>query len=291
MNTDEREELASLYALGLLEGAELAAFERQVAADPSLGALVSELENAATHVALSAPQVPAPSAVRSLIFQEIENLRKTEQPASVVAHSFSWIPWALAAGLAIFAGFTWSEKSRISTAYSQLAEQNSALTTRLAGLEDDRVRLTERVTGLESEKSRLTARIASLESEKSQLAVRVASLEARNPLEQVKAITLVPQPEAPAGAAVVAVWDSRRQAGVLDLSKLPAAAPDKDYQLWIISPDSAKPIDGGLVSTAAVQAPFQTPRPLTQVVALAISLEPKGGSESARGPIIYLGTF
>ena len=140
MSTEEREELASLYALGLLEGAELTAFERELAADPTLGALVTELENAASRIALSAPPTPVPPAVRSRIFQEIETLRKSEEPAPIVAPSFGWIPWALAAGLAIFAGFTWTEKSRISTAYSQIAAQNDALITRLTGLEGERLR-------------------------------------------------------------------------------------------------------------------------------------------------------
>ena len=40
MSPEEREELASLYALGLLEGNELAAFERELAADSELAALV-----------------------------------------------------------------------------------------------------------------------------------------------------------------------------------------------------------------------------------------------------------
>lgn len=305
MSTEEREELASLYALGLLEGAELTAFERELAADPTLGALVTELENAASRIALSAPPTPVPPAVRSRIFREIETLRKSEEPAPIVAHSFGWIPWALAAGLAIFAVFTWTEKSRISTAYSQIVVQHDALVTRLAGLEGERLRLEERLTtleaekgqqtvrlaALEAEKSDLTARLSALEAEKTQMSLRVATLEARNPLDEIKAITFAPHPEAPKGAAVVALWDGKRQAGMLDLSRLPAAAAGKDYQLWILSPDSPAPISAGLISTATAQTPFQSPRPLAQVAALAISLEPKGGSESPRGPVIFVGKF
>ena len=46
MNPDEQEELASLYVLGLLEGSELAAFERELSARPQLSALVAEMESA-----------------------------------------------------------------------------------------------------------------------------------------------------------------------------------------------------------------------------------------------------
>ncbi len=305
MSLEEREELASLYVLGLLEGSELAAFEQELASDAALASLVKELADAANHIALSAPPVTAPPAVRRRIFQEIETLRQTEQPAPVVTRSFGWVPWALAAGLAIFAGFTWTEKSRIATGNFQLSAQNNDLLTRLATLETERVQLEQnlakvetrrteqdvRLTSLEAEKSALTAKLAALEAERTQLAVRIAAFEARNPLDEIKAIALAPQPNAPRGASVLALWDSRHQAGVLDLSKLPAAGADKDYQLWIISPDSSAPISAGVFATAGGQAPFQAPRPLSQVAALAISLEPKGGSESARGPVIFVGKF
>lgn len=305
MRTEEREEHASLYALGLLEGSELAAFEREMAADPTLGALVTELENAANCIALSAPPPPVPSAVRSRIFQEIDTLRKSEEPAPIAGRSFGWVPWTLAAGFAIFAGFTWNEKSKISAAAMELAERDRTSEARLTSLSAENRELSasihslnvvkkileDRVAALETERDHLSTRLAALEAEKNQLALRIASLEARNPLDEIKAITFAPQPEAPKGATVVALWDARRQAGVLDLSKLPAPAAGKDYQLWILSPDSPAPISAGLVSPASGQAPFQSPRPLTQVAALAISLEPKGGSESPRGPVIYVGKF
>ena len=51
MNADEQEELASLYVLGLLEGSELAAFERELSARPQLSALVTEMESASAFLA------------------------------------------------------------------------------------------------------------------------------------------------------------------------------------------------------------------------------------------------
>ena len=72
---------------------------------------------------------------------------------------------------------------------------------------------------------------------------------------------------------------------------LPDPAPDKDYQLWIISPESKKPVDAGIIPAASQCLSFSATQPVTQVAALAISLEPKGGSITPRGPVIYLGKF
>jgi hypothetical protein len=60
---DERhEELAALYALDLLEGAELTAFESALAHDAELRRLVASLRETSAALALAAPTVPAPSA-------------------------------------------------------------------------------------------------------------------------------------------------------------------------------------------------------------------------------------
>ena len=80
MNPEEREELASLYVLGLLEGDELAAFERILAADPELVALVGELENASTILAMSVPQQRTPEALRDSVLSRIKQEDQTSVP-------------------------------------------------------------------------------------------------------------------------------------------------------------------------------------------------------------------
>lgn len=100
---------------------------------------------------------------------------------------------------------------------------------------------------------------------------------------------LLAQPGAPPGAEVMAVWDLHRREGCLHLSGLPKPAPDKDYQLWIITPEAKQPLDAGLVSADKNGVPFSARQPLDRIAALAISLEPKGGSVTPQGPVIYLG--
>lgn len=289
MSPDELEEQASLYALGLLEGEELDAFECALANDPALAALVTEFETTSTHFALTVPIAEPPPGVQGVVMREISDLQRSTQPASVAgspARSVPiWIPWALAAGFAIFAGIlAWSAKSRIDQAVLEV-------TNRFASLIEQNSSLQGRIAEMEAERTRLEARISTLEAEKSQLGLRIASLEARDPLADIRPLAFAAQPEAPQAAEVAAVWDARRQTGVLDLSKLPAAAADKDYQLWMIPAGSTLPISAGVISTASPQANFRAPRPLPQVATLAISLEPKGGSEAPRGPIIYIGNF
>ena len=69
MSPEEQEELASLYVLGVLEGSELAAFERELVAHPELAALIAELEKASTLLAKSVPhtRLPIPCAIPSWI--------------------------------------------------------------------------------------------------------------------------------------------------------------------------------------------------------------------------------
>jgi anti-sigma-K factor RskA len=62
---DERqEELASLYALDLLDGAERAQFETALVQDPELQRLVQELREAGSALAHTAPAPPPPAALK-----------------------------------------------------------------------------------------------------------------------------------------------------------------------------------------------------------------------------------
>ncbi len=270
MSPEEREELASLYVLGALEGDELAVFERELAGHPELAVLVTELERASTILATSVPQHKAPEGMRQSVFQRI---RSQADPPESVRFSFGWVPWAIAASLAICSVLLWNEKSRLSAAIAGVEKENQSLVRLIASLDAERVRL--------------ESRVSTLEKEKENLHVRIASLEERDPLREIQPVTLTAQPGAPT-AEVMALWDPYRRAGALH-AKLPEPAPDKDYQLWIITPESKQPVDAGVIPAFSDCLTFTATRPVKQVAALAISVEPKGGSTSPRGPVIFLG--
>jgi hypothetical protein len=170
----------------------------------------------------------------------------------------------------------WNDKSQLTAAVANVEQENEALQGRIASLD--------------AERTRLESRVSALEKERQDLQIRVASLEERDPLREIQPITLAAQPGAPVAEKVMALWDPYRREGSLH-AKLPKPAPDKDYQLWIITPESKQPVDAGVIPAVSDNKMFTASRPVTQVAALAISIEPKGGSPAPQGPVIYLGKF
>ncbi|WP_347313228.1 anti-sigma factor [Defluviimonas sp. SAOS-178_SWC] len=114
-------------------------------------------------------------------------------------------------------------------------------------------------------------------------------------LAAIAAIVILPTltPDAPVTAtltgegqdlAVAARFDART--GELTVSRAagPAAAPGKDYELWLI-PAGEAPISIGLVRDAELTIPVAA---LPAGTTLAITLEPEGGSPTgvATGPLL-----
>ena len=280
MSPEEREELASLYALGLLEGEDLAAFEKELARDPALDALVLEFERAAGQLATALPQKRPPSALKNAVLGAVQSPAVAVGSASGLETLMRWIPWAIAAGFAVFCGMLWFGRADLRVQYARLTEENRSLQVRIAGLDSERVRL--------------EARVEALETESKDLKVRVASTEAREPLKEFQGLTLTPQAGAAVGSEVSAVWDPNKQAGALDLAKLPPTPPDKAYQVWLITPDSPQPLNVGVLGPASIgkRVAFRSPLPVSRVSAMAISLEPVGGSPlptGPSGPVVYMG--
>ena len=93
-------------------------------------------------------------------------------------------------------------------------------------------------------------------------------------------------------ALAVAVWCPSMQEGVLAVSRMPALAPDKDYQLWVIDPQYPSPVNGGVFTvdpaTGAARVTFRTGQPVNAIAKFAVSLERKGGVKKAQGPIVLL---
>lgn len=276
MSPEEREELASLYALDLLEGDELDNFRKQVGADPALAAMVDEFRAAANLLGESVPQYKAPTYLRERI---VDAFTAEKAPPKQVVKTknnfFGWVPWSIAAALAILSGLVIMEKSEVSRLLDKQRTQNAGLTVTLASLT--------------AQRDRLEAKVNALQEERDRFQTRVAALEKRDPFADLETIALTPQPNTPATGVALALWNTKTQAGVLNAGKLPPPGPDKDYQLWIVPPGAAPLSAGTLGDTPSVNMPFKSPEPVTQVAALAISLEPKGGSASPTGPIIYVG--
>jgi anti-sigma-K factor RskA len=93
-------------------------------------------------------------------------------------------------------------------------------------------------------------------------------------------------------ALAVAVWDPTREQGVLAVSKLPALASEKDYQLWVIDKQYPSPVSAGVFVvdpvTGEAHIVFRADKPVKSIAKFAVSLERKGGSPSPEGPIVLV---
>ena len=113
MISEEQQDQAALYALGLLDADEDAAFKSELRANAELRDLVRELREAAGDLALTAPSLLPPASLKQRIMGDIalETKRVVSMPAQRA--SFSWIPWAIAAGLAVFCGLLAFDRVRL----------------------------------------------------------------------------------------------------------------------------------------------------------------------------------
>jgi anti-sigma-K factor RskA len=123
MISEEQQDQAALYVLGLLEPDEAAAFESQLNANAELRDIARELREAAGVVALAAPPQTPPASLKQRVMREIAI--KPEEPIRVLPQRapFNWVPWAIAAGLALFCGLLALDRVRLER---QLADIRAA---------------------------------------------------------------------------------------------------------------------------------------------------------------------
>jgi anti-sigma-K factor RskA len=316
---DERhEELAALHALDLLEGAEKAAFEADLAASEELRALVRELRDASGQLAYTAPQMSPPPALKARL---LDDLDRRAAPAEAAADRLvpfvlpAWVPWTAAAAFAVIAGWLGqiylaerAENLRLRdeasvasfelrTARNQL--EASALLARreLSDAKQDLAARDEKIAALNQRVDALAGATADIGRQLGEAKELVTALRQRlkdeHDIAQLKIATLASLAGNTPQAQAVAVWDPLKQEGVLQVEKLPALAADKDYQLWVIDPQYPNPVDGGVFqvdpTTGEARVAFHPDKPVRTAAKFAVSLERKGGVPKAEGPILLLG--
>jgi anti-sigma-K factor RskA len=112
MISEEQQDQAALYALRLLNADEHAAFESELKVNTELRDLVRELREAAGHLALTTPSLLPPASLKQRIMREITTTQVVPMPPQQRA-SFGWVPWAIAAGLAVFCGLLALDRARL----------------------------------------------------------------------------------------------------------------------------------------------------------------------------------
>ena len=113
MISEEQQDQAALYALGLLGADEDAVFESELGANAELRDLVRELREASGNLALTAPSLLPPASLKQRIMREVATETKRVVPMPTQRASFGWVPWAIAAGLAIFCGLLAVDRLRL----------------------------------------------------------------------------------------------------------------------------------------------------------------------------------
>jgi anti-sigma-K factor RskA len=258
MNHDSRlEQAADVYALGALDGQELAEFEAHLASGCATCAeRLRETREALVLMPRSLPQEAPPPALRARVLERIAAERTIVRapvalrPERRRGRVLWWAGWA---GLAAAAGLLVVVNTQLRTT----REEIRALETRLSTLQTE---LAEREE---------TLRFLSDPN------VRYVSLAG-----------LKPTPDASAWL----LWNPEARKGLLLARGLPPAPPGRAYELWAIA--GAEPVPAGVFTVDAggrglLRLP---PLPAGQTFdTFAVTLEPAGGVPKPTGPMHLAG--
>ncbi|MBI2216026.1 MAG: anti-sigma factor [Candidatus Rokubacteria bacterium] len=255
---DAYETLASVYALGALDGDDLAEFEAHLARGcERCAATLSASEETIARLAAEGPRRTPPPEVRRALLQRLEATAPRRERA---AGRSLWLPWMLGMAAAVIAAI-WVTGGFIAARYEARLDRM----TREAA--EARERLRQEQDGLRAELQRYAGVIELL----------------RDPATRV--VTLRGAGAAPeAGARLV--WNETR-GGQLFVTNLPPAPEGKAYELWTIT--GGRPRAAGVFQTdasgkgthAVEAAPGGKP-----VEVFAVTVEPAAGASSPTGPIV-----
>jgi anti-sigma-K factor RskA len=251
---DERmEEQAALHVLGALSGAEAREFKKQLLANPELQQYVSRLSLATGALAGATPMVEPSPQLRSKILARVEPPQKILTLPERKTGLFAWLPWAFAAGVAVFGLVFFTQNGQLRHTIVQQAKQIDDLNQLALSLQAATNTLNQTVLALQETNRLENLRIAMLNS-------------------------LVP--DAPKAVAV-SLWDAQKQNGVLVAQNLKALPADRDYELWVI--DGGKPVASGVFhvdESGTIRIDFK-PSQLVKVASVfAVTEEVKGGVAS-----------
>jgi anti-sigma-K factor RskA len=322
MIDEQTQELVLQYLLGELEPSQMEAVRARIESDAELKNFLIEMQETVGSIAYAVQPIAAPADIpqRILGAERGSVWFAPEAPRSRIA-AFRFIPWALAACLAIACIILAVDRERVrnelvalretnaqtSKALTQLEQKSAdsekeiaAFRQRTASLQKQLAALDQKDSEAQRELTALKQKAAEQEHALAELTQRdadsqkeLAALRQRNLLSEVKIATLKAQVAKFQQTNAVIVWDTDQRTGVLQLDKLPPPAPGKDYQLWVIDPSKPLPVSAGVLSVPSVgliRTSFHPTQPVQSAAAFAISVEKSGGSMKPEGQIILIGT-
>ena len=256
-NHDALREQAAPYALGALSVAERSAFETHLRGCAECKAEVTAFLSVCGALAQAVEQHDPPAALRGRILAAARHAPEPPRRLSAVA------PWlAAAAMLAVTVG---------------MGIYTVQLRQRVSNLE---VQLRDALVRVDNGERRITVALRAAAAAETPLAILTAP--------DVQRIDLAGQPAAPRASAR-AFW-SRSRGLVLTGANLPPLPAGRTYQLWFVT--SQAPVSAGLLRpdeagrlTTALNTPADIPAP----AALAVTIEPEGGSPGPTGDKYLVG--
>ena len=260
-----RPEDFDLYALGVLEGEEKAAFEAHVPTCAACAEKLAEARGRISLLAFAAPPIAPSPAVKERLMRQIhsapvgvrlpqrERARAPREPKRSVGPFPRWWPAAMLAAAAAV----------LILVSVRLGQENAHLVDEL-GVE--RVALQKQQAQLDEARH-----IVSL-------------MEAKDTVS----VALAVQPGMPKGDVRV-MYNAKMGMAMCDGWVDPAPA-NKTYQLWLV-PMEGKPISAGLVeySNGPMKPWMVKLPPGVEAKAFAITLEPEGGMPQPTGPMVLVG--
>lgn len=156
-------------------------------------------------------------------------------------------------------------------------------------LRSDVSRMRDQVAVLEGDTFLLNHNLATMDTLSQTLSSKVAALNSEvNILKHpgMKSIELSGMEVAPDAKAMVYANVTTGES-YLEIMNLPAAPEGMQYQFWGIV--DGKPVDAGMITIDADSTGIHPMKTIPNSTAYAISLEPKGGSQSPTGKIYVMG--
>ena len=272
--TEEVQEQAALYTLGALSQLEARRFESHLGdgCDVCNTELI-QFSEVSGLLGLAASEADPPPSLRGRLLERIGNeaqqpaqkpsmrsapapkLAPSATPIAARRSPTGWIPWAIAACLAIFSIASIVAWRRADDQIAQVRK------------EADRLQVLTDQARESADEANLISGV--LESPGHVTVDLIGTADHTSSTGQV-------------------YWDKQRNRWVV-VTNLPPAPAGKAYQLWFLAPS---PVSAGMIKTNASGHGFsviQIPQDLGQIGAAAITLEPEGGSEKPTMPIYALG--
>jgi anti-sigma-K factor RskA len=257
----DEQTLAAGFVLGALDPEERRRFEAHARGCQACSDEVRSLRRVADALARTVPQFSPPPELRARVLSSATGLTLHDVRAPLSRPSRSgWLAMAAALILAVGAGgYALRLQSRVATLETRLDEAES------------------RAAAAES-----ATRVARRTADEAQTALGVLAA------PDLVRIDLAGGKPAPSSSAR-AMW-SRQRGMVFTATNLPPLPPGRVYQVWVVAGQT--PISAGLVSLDAsggTMAYFATPPDIAPPTAVAVTLEPAGGSPGPTSEMYLVG--